>query len=148
MEALRDRTGETVLLVALDHAQVVVQEVVESGHALRVSAPVGSDTPLARGTALRAIAAHLPPEELAALRQAHPGLDTDPNLAAVRRCGWTTNDGETVEGARVVAAPILAIDGYPLAALLLCGPNSRITTTRTKEYGELVATAARASAAS
>jgi DNA-binding IclR family transcriptional regulator len=147
MEALRDRTGETVMLVALDHARLSVQEVVESRHALRIGAPVGSDVPLARGPALRAIAAHLPPEELAALRHAHPDLDAEPNLAAVRRRGWTSNDGETIDGARVVGAPILAIDGYPLAALLLCGPNSRITATRTKEYGELVATAARASAA-
>jgi hypothetical protein len=35
MEELRDRTGETVMLVAIDHARLMVQRVVESRHALR-----------------------------------------------------------------------------------------------------------------
>jgi DNA-binding IclR family transcriptional regulator len=142
MEALRDRTGETVMLVAIDHARLMVHEVVESRHALRISAPVGSELPLVRSSAARAIAAHLPPEDLAALRRAHPALDTDQALAAVRRRGWAMNDREIVADARVVGAPVLALDGYPLAALIVCGPTSRITVARMKHYGELVAKAA------
>lgn len=148
MEALRDQTGETVMLVAFDHTRLVVQEVVESRYALRIGARVGSELPLVHSSAVRAIAAHLPPEELAALRQVHPDIDPDPELAAVRRCGWTINDGESADGARVISAPILAIDGYPLAALVVCGPTGRITAARTTEYSELVASAARASTAS
>jgi len=144
MEALRDRTGETVMLVVLDSARLIVQEVVESRHALRISAPVGSELPLLRSSAIRVFAAHLPCEELAALRRAHPELDADQALAAVRRRGWATNDRESNDGARVVGAPILAIDGSPLAALIVCGPTSRITAARMKQYGELVAKAAQA----
>lgn len=144
MEALRDRTGETVMLVVLDNARLIVQEVVESRHALRISAAVGSELPLLRSSAIRAIAAHLPREELAALRRAHPDLDADSALATVRRRGCATNDREIHEGARVVGAPILAIDGSPLGALIVCGPTSRITAARMKQYGELVAQAAQA----
>ena len=142
MEALRDRTGETVMLVAIEDARLMVHEVVESPHALRIAARVGSELPLIRSSAARAIAAHLPPDELAALRRAHPALDDDSVLAGVRRRGWAANDREIVADARVVGAPILAADGYPLAALIVCGPTSRVTRARMKRYGELVARAA------
>jgi len=148
MEELRDATGETVMLVAVDHARLLVLEVVESRHPLRISTPVGSELPLVRSSAARAIAAHLPPDELAALRRAHPALDPDPTLAAVRRRGWAQNDREIVADARVVGAPILDLDGYPLAALIVCGPTSRITPARMKQYGGLVAKAAGVRAAS
>jgi IclR family acetate operon transcriptional repressor len=142
MEALRDRTGETVMLVAVDHDRLLVHEVVESRHPLRISAPVGSELPLLHSSAVRAIAAHLPPAELTALRRALPALDGDAALAAVRRRGWAMNDREIVADARVVGAPVLDLDGYPLAAIIVCGPTSRITTARMKQYGELVAKAA------
>jgi IclR family acetate operon transcriptional repressor len=142
MEALRDETGETVMLVAIEDARLRVREVVESRHPLRIAAPVGSALPLIRSSAARAIAAHLPPDELAALRRAHPALDDDSALARVRRCGWAVNDREIVEEARVVGAPVLSADGYPLAALIVSGPTSRISAARMKQLGPLVARAA------
>jgi IclR family acetate operon transcriptional repressor len=145
MEALRDETGETVMLVAIEDARLRVREVVESRHPLRIAAPVGSVLPLIRSSAARAIAAHLPPEELAALRRAHPALDDDPALARVRQRGWAVNDREIVAEARVVGAPVLSTDGYPVAALIVCGPTSRISTARMKQLGPLVARAAGAS---
>jgi IclR family transcriptional regulator, acetate operon repressor len=141
MEALRERTGETVMLVAIESARLMVRDVVESRHALRIAAPVGSELPLLHSSAARAIAAHLPPEELRDLRRAHPAFDDDQELARVRRRGWAINDREIVADARVVGAPILSSDGYPLAALIVCGPTSRISTARMKQYGELVAKA-------
>ena len=73
METLRDRTGETVMLVAIDHARLTVHEVVESLHPLRITTPVGSELPLVGSSAARVIAAHSPPAELAA-RCAEPIL--------------------------------------------------------------------------
>jgi DNA-binding IclR family transcriptional regulator len=52
------------------------------------------------------------------------------------------NHREIVVDARVVGAPILALGGYPLAALIVCGPTSRINLARMQQYGELVAKAA------
>ena len=145
MEALRDRTGESVMLVAIEDARLLVQEVVESRHALRISAPPGAELPLLRSSAARAIAAHLRPDELAALRRAHPALDDDAALAAVRRRGWATNDREIVADARVAGAPILDADGRPLAALIVCGPASRVTAARMRQFGRWVGETARAS---
>lgn len=138
MERLRDETGETVMLVAVEEARLRVREVVESRHALRISAPVGAELPLLHSSAARAIAAHLPPDELDALRRVHPALDDDATLARVRRRGWAVNDREIVPEARVVGAPILTRDGYPLAALILSGPTSRISAARMKELAELL----------
>ena len=144
MEKLRDHSGETVMLVAIEHGRLLVLDVVDSRHNLRITAPVNSELPLLHSSAVRAIAAHLPPDELAALRGAHPGIDDDQTLDAVRRRGWAMNDREIVADVRVVGAPILTSDGYPLAAIIVCGPTSRVTTTRMKQIGELVAEAAAA----
>ena len=142
METLRDQTGETVMLVAIEHARLMVHDVVESRQALRIGMPAGAEIPLAGTSGARAIAAYLPREELAALRRAHPAIDGDQALAVVRRRGWAMNDGEIVAEARAVGAPILSPDGYPLAALVVFGPGSRMTAARMKECGELVARAA------
>ncbi len=135
MESLRDETGETVMLVALEDARLRVREVVESRHALRIAAPVGAELPLIHSSAARAIAAHLPADELADLRRAHPDLDGDAALARVRRRGYAVNDREILSDARVVGAPILSADGEPLAAMIVSGPTSRITKSRLPEIG-------------
>jgi len=137
LEQLRDDTGETVMLVAIEQAKLVVLDVVDSRHNLRITAPVGSELPLLHSSASRAIAAHLPADELAALRRAHPRFDDDQTLAAVRRRGWATNDREIVDEARVVGAPVLTPDGYPLAAVIICAPSSRVSLTRINEMGQL-----------
>lgn len=149
MERLRDETGETVMLVVIEDARLRVREVVESRHALRITAPVGAELPLLHSSAARAIAAHLPPDELAALRAAHPTLDDDAALGRVRRRGYAVNDREIVPEARVVGAPLLAEDGHPLAALIVSGPASRITRSRVAEIGRalVVVTGSRREAA-
>src|SRR5262249_58457219 len=131
--------GETVMVVAIDNARLWVREVVESRHPLRIAAPVGAELPLIRSSAARAIAAHLPSDELDALRRVHPALDDDAALARVRKRGFALNDREIVSDARVVGAPVLSDDGHPLGALIVCGPTSRISTARMKQLGEAVA---------
>ena len=141
LEQLRDDTGETVMLVAIEAAKLVVLDVVDSRHNLRITAPVGSVLPLLHSSASRAIAAHLPVDELEALRRAHPRFDDDETLNAVRRRGWATNDREIVDEARVVGAPVLTPDGYPLAAVIICAPASRVSLTRINEMGQLASKA-------
>lgn len=144
MERLRDATGETVMLVVIEHARLLVLEVVDSRHNLRITAPVGSELPLLKSSAARAIGAHLPAGEVAALRRVHPEFDDDRVLASVRRRGWAANDGEIVPDARVVGAAILDTGGHPLAALIVVGPTGRISAARMRRNGALVAEAARA----
>jgi IclR family acetate operon transcriptional repressor len=142
LEQLRDDTGETVMLVAIEQAKLIVLDVADSPHNLRITAPIGSELPLLHSSASRVIAAHLPAEELSVLRRALPGLDDDRSLATVRRRGWAINDREIVEDARVAGAAVLSREGYPLAALIVCAPASRVSLTRLNEMGALAATAA------
>lgn len=142
MESLRDSTGESVLLAVLDpdRQSLVVREAVESRQPVRLTSTVGTELPVPGSAAGRAIAAHLPPADLARFRSAHPGFDDDArSLAAVRRRGWAGNDGEVDEGVRAVAAPLLAGDGYPVGAVVVCGPTTRMPVARMRANGELVA---------
>ncbi|HVM66954.1 MAG TPA: IclR family transcriptional regulator C-terminal domain-containing protein, partial [Acidimicrobiales bacterium] len=116
--------GETVILVVIEHDRLRVLDVAESGHALRVSPP-GPYLPLRHSSAARAIAAHLPADELAALREVDPSL-TARTLSEVRRRGWAINDREIVADTRVVGAAVPYADGPPLAAVIIAAPTSRV----------------------
>ncbi len=143
LRALRDHTGETAMLVAIEHGRLVVLDVADSRHNLRITAPVGSELPLRHSSAARAIAAHLRPEEVESLRRLDPSLD-DETLDATRRRGWALNDREIVPDARVVGAPILSADGRPLAAVIVCAPTSRVDADQIDGIGRRVAATAQA----
>jgi IclR family acetate operon transcriptional repressor len=137
LQQLRDETGETTFLVAVEGDRLRVLDVVESRHALRIS-PAGPYLPLRHSSAARAVAAHLPADELAVLRAADPDID-DETLRQVRRSGFAINDREIVVDTRVVGAPILGPDGYPQAAVIVAAPTSRVDLDQMKRIGALLA---------
>jgi IclR family acetate operon transcriptional repressor len=142
MERLRDETGETVLLAVLETDRLVVREAVESREVMRMTMATGGELPVLGSAAARAIAAHLPPADLARLRRAHPTFDDDRALAAVRRRGWGANDREVHDGVRAVAAALLADDGHPVGAFVVCGPTTRVTPAVMRRHGRLTAATA------
>ena len=133
-----DRTDETAMLVVPDAGRLMIADVVESRHNLRVSATVGAEMPARRSSALRALAAHLPADELATWRRIDPEL-TDSALKAVRGRGWAFSDGEVIPGTGAVGAALRSADGLPVASLVLCAPSSRFNRERLPELGEVVA---------
>ena len=142
LERLRDETGETAMLVAMEHGRLAILNVADSHHALRVTAPVGLTLPLANTSASRAIGAYLPPHELDVLRKADPSLD-DHVLAAIRQRGWALNDLEVIPDARVVGAPVFTSAGYPVAAVIASAPTSRVGRDQIDQFGELALQTAR-----
>jgi len=108
------RRGQFNRLLAR-HSKLVVLDVVGSRPNLSITAPVA----LLHSPASRAIAAHLPVDDVAALRSGHPRLDDDQALASVGRWGWATNDRQIVDEPRVVLGRMLSADGYPLAAVII-----------------------------
>jgi len=137
IEQLRDDTGETVILVAVEHDRLLVLDVAESRHALRVSPP-GPYLPLRHSSAARAVAAYLPREEVQALREIDASLD-DRTLDEVRRTGWAINDGEIVTDTRVVGTAVRGADGLPLAAVIIAAPTSRMSLHEMQQIGEHLA---------
>jgi IclR family acetate operon transcriptional repressor len=138
LEAARDHTGETAMLVVPEAGRLMIADVVESHHNLRVSATVGAEMPARRSSALRALAAHLPVDELATWRRIDPDL-TDSALKAIRARGWALNDGEVIPETGAVGAALRRADGLAVASFVLCGPSSRFNRGRLPELGEVVA---------
>ncbi len=142
MERLRDLSRETVILVTLSEGRLVLAAAVESRQPIRLSPTVGLVLPFEGSSSAAAIAAHLPVEERRRLQAVHPGL-SDPMLDAVRKRGWAANDREVAEGVRAVASPLLASDGYPVGAIAVCGPATRVGTDDLPALGAMVTEAAR-----
>lgn len=142
MERLRDETGETVLLAVLETNRLVVREAVESREVMRMTMATGGELPVLGSAAARAIAAHLPPADLARLRRAYPTFDDDRALAVVRRRGWGANDREVHDGVRAVAAALVTDDGHPVGAFVVCGPTTRVTPAVMRHHGRLTAVVA------
>jgi IclR family acetate operon transcriptional repressor len=138
LEAVRDQTGETAMLVVPEAGRLMIADVVESRHNLRVSATVGAEMPARRSSALRSLAAHLPSDELTTWRRIDPDL-ADSTLEEIRARGWAFQDGEVIPGTGAVGATLRRADGVPVAALVLCAPSSRFNRERLPELGEVVA---------
>ncbi|MDR7586293.1 MAG: IclR family transcriptional regulator [Armatimonadota bacterium] len=141
LRRLRDRFAETVNLGVLRQGEVLYVEILESPHPFRMAAAVGARSPV-HSTALgKAIAAHLPDEEVEAIvrQRGLPALTsrTITSLAAFRRelektrlRGFAEDNGETEPEASCVAAPVFGFGGQVVAAVSISGPTSRIQAIR------------------
>jgi DNA-binding IclR family transcriptional regulator len=138
---LRDRLQESVWLAERRRTAVIIVDVAEAGHRLRLSFDIGDRCPV-HATALgKAIAAHLPAQELdtllhdAKLRRftGHTltrRADVAVELAKVRRRGYSINNEETVVGALLVGAPIFDSVGAVFAAVSLSAPMARCSSEK------------------
>ena len=122
LEHLRDETGESVLLAALDANQVVTLDVVESSHLMRTVPRVGMVIPSMSAAGLAALA-HLEPDALGSFLGVPPSSELVATLDEVRSRGWSLNYGDVAEYASAVAAAVLDRRGYPAAVLAISAPN-------------------------
>ena len=137
MHVLRARFDETVNLAVLSHTDIVYLDMVESHHALRMQAQIGSHDPAystSLGKAMLAFLteeqwlAHLPSQMNARTPHtlsSHTALRQE--LAQTRQRGYAIDLGENEEGACCLGAPILDRHGQPIAAISLSAPASRLT---------------------
>jgi DNA-binding IclR family transcriptional regulator len=153
LEALRDQTGETVILGVRAGDRVLLLDVAESPHDLKITAPPGRTIPLTAGAFARVFFAYLPDDERErllvrlGLPDYTPRSPRDPAafrqaLAAVRARRYALDREEYLAGVCAAAAPVLDPAGRPLAAVLVVGFSSRIDDQRLARLGE----AARATA--
>lgn len=113
MEALMEKTGESVFLGTRSGNTVVILDTVESAKDLKITAPVGARIPLLAGAIGKVFLASLPEERVRTvkLRRFTSNSITDPQLylgqvEQARRDGYALDYEEYIQGVRAVAAPL------------------------------------------
>jgi DNA-binding IclR family transcriptional regulator len=154
VRALRDETGETVQLSAMEGPLMHVLMKEEGFRAVRIISNTGSRVPLNWAAAGRLLVSDLDDEGLrriltSTVAPSPTGLaetDVDRLMAqirAARAAGYAIEIGETNEHAGCVAAPVLDDDNKVIAALSLAAPEQRLNSP---DRMILVAAARRAAA--
>lgn len=159
LESLAQEVRETVDLIVLvptppPGASVRFVDVVEGPERLRVASRLGEDRPAHCTAAGKALLAWMAAEQLDSM---YPEEEVTPpmtsrsittktelwtELATVRRRGFATNEGESIEALSAVAVPIRDPVGAVTAALAVSAPSSRLGQPRIDQ----VASAARRTA--
>jgi IclR family pca regulon transcriptional regulator len=139
---LRSLTGEineAASVGVIDGADVIYVERIQAGLTrLGVDIRIGSKVPVYSTAIGHAILAWLPlPVQISILqsqprRQLTETTETEldallARLGQVRQRGYAVSDQETVSGLYVLAAPVLDIDGVPLAGLSIAAPAFQTT---------------------
>lgn len=158
MEELAARTRESVFLATLDRNAKIVTYVerIESPQAVRYSAPVGTTRPLYSSAAGRVLLAfqdvvwrdkYLKTAKLKALAGStvtdRAALKRE--IEAVRKAGVAVTEGETVEGAAGIAAPVVGAGGEVMHALLIGVPTTRFRKQLGALRAAIIEVAAKAS---
>jgi IclR family acetate operon transcriptional repressor len=143
LEALRDESGETVLLVVPDILRFVVIDIYESRQMLRTAPTIGMSVPTRRSATSRAILPHMSRERQTQLLGEFPDETLLAEFATTLQVGFSVSDGDVVAGSTNVAAPILEVDGQPAGAVVVSGPSDRLSARRQRSIGTLVLQTAR-----
>lgn len=149
MREIRDELEETTLIGLLVGNQGVVIEQVPSNQPVKVLVRIGHHFPLHTAAPGKAILAWLPDPELEVLLpQLHLTKFNEhtitsrkvlrEELAEARELGYAVDRGEEMDDLRCVAAPILNHRGYPLAAIWITGPASRLPIKEFPRIGQLL----------
>lgn len=134
MRELRDLSGETVTLHAMEGTSYVVIDQCESQQAVRRVWDIGQRLPLLGGATTRAILSVLGLEEaeriLAQTRTAERGGPARQELETARRQGYAFAYSERVPGGSSISAPLFGASGRVVGAISVSGPDYRFTEER------------------
>lgn len=139
LERLRDASQETASLLLLEGRSVRFVDCVESPRSVRVGSRTGIVLPAHCTAGGKAILAGLPSSDLTRRYPGHELESRTPSsistwetleaeLEEVRRVGYATNFGEGESNICAVGAAVEDPIGYPLAALAVAVPSSRLET--------------------
>lgn len=152
MRHLRDKTGETIHLMAPFRGEAVLIERLDSTQHLRTVRQLGTRVPLHVASNGKAVLAAMTDREVDAylagpLIAWTPRTLTDPDairadIAAVRACGYAISRGELDPDVHAVAAAIIGREGRPIGSLSISCPATRLPEERILIYGPMIAAAA------
>lgn len=154
LRTLRDLTGETAYLAALDGREVISLERCDGAHSQRSQAVLGQRKPIHCTSQGKAILSAMDQDSREALLRDVPlkaltprtltdrrRLQAEIKLSAAR--GYAIDDEEIVLGVRCVGAPIVDNSGRVRGAISVAGPAYRLTPERLQLLGPELAEAAR-----
>jgi IclR family acetate operon transcriptional repressor len=139
LDALRDETGESIILAVPDNDRIVIVDVVESRQLVRTAPHVGMVIPAATSATGQAILAAMDDDEHRAFVGGVTSDDMRAELALVRERGWSLNADDVARGATSVGAAILGTDGQPLGGIAVSGLSERMPLDVQEKYGRRVA---------
>jgi len=142
LEALRDETGESVLLNVPDGGKFVVIDVLDSPHYLRVAAPVGLIVSAKASATSRALLPYMSPEEQAAYLGEAPDAAMLEHFVETVEQGYAISIGDVVPGSTNIASPIFEMDGRPIGAVLISAPSDRAIADDYARLGAMAAATA------
>ena len=158
LQEMTDVTGETSHLAVLSGANIIFVDWVCTPQVMGIRTVVGRSEP-AHCTALgKAILLALPDKEKnAILQNATLTAYTDKTPVTIAKIeeelrdsairGWTLDNEEFLLGVRCLSAAVLDSAGYPVAAMGISGPATRMTMTKCRKFGPQISSIAhRASA--
>lgn len=139
LEHLVEIYEETANLVVMQDLSVVYLEKVESSHSMRISTSVGGRKPLYCTAVGKAILAYLPPDELQRKLDRIEFVKFTDNtitskedlikaLIEIKQRGYAEDNEELEIGLCCISAPILNQYSYPIGAISVSGPKSRMNT--------------------
>lgn len=149
MRALRDLTGETVLLGTRIGAEGIVLDQVPGSHNFRFSVDPGVRFPLHTAAPGKVMLAHLREEEREAIigqmafERFTPNTITGADafrkeIAAVRDRGYGFDLAEEMDGQYCVGAVILDSRSEPVASLWITAPATRLPDSELDAVGQLI----------
>jgi DNA-binding IclR family transcriptional regulator len=139
MRSLAQSTGVTVALRIREGKQMVIVDRVENDDLLRVSFPIGLRHSISFGSAGKVFLAFLPKNETIQLLGS-AFLTRNSNfcstLARIKKRGYAISRGSAVKGMISVSAPILTVEGRPIAVLSLSWPSAKYSY---RQIGQIAA---------
>jgi len=149
MRALNRKTGETTQLLCLVETHSVVIEQFISTHPFKYSAQLGARCPAYSCAPGKAMIAFLPEDEREELisrmkfKQFTSTTITDrttfrAELNQIVKCGYAVDRAEGLEGIHCVAAVIRDRHNFPVGAMTIAAPSSRLPRSRFAEMGQCV----------
>ena len=140
--------GETVDFAVMDGDHVIYLQVVESNQRVKIAAAIGQRLPAFCTASGKAFLAFLPEEHARTILSKGLTRYTEKTQTSVeelyedlnetRRRGFAISNQEYERDINAVAAPILAADGYPIAAIAIVGPSYRLPQERMVEMGHAI----------
>jgi IclR family transcriptional regulator, KDG regulon repressor len=145
---LADLCGETVDLALLDGDHVVYLQVVESPQRVKIAAAVGEQLPVYCTATGKAFLAYLPEYQVKAILATGMAKHTEYTLTTpdalyqdlheIRRRGFAISEQEYEKDINAVAAPILDMNGCPLAVIAIVGPSFRLSHDLMMRLGQSI----------